>query len=231
MGPLATVAFLQALTLATTASRDQDHLHVLVDSDPAIPDRTAFLLGSGEDPRPAIIRAARRLEEAGATYLVMPCNTANAFAPDVAAAVSVPLLPWIDFAAAAALRLGGRVGLIATDGMLASGLYQQAIVERGGLTIEPADQRQQEVMAVIYGTRGVKAAGPTADQRRVMVTVADELVRRGAEAILLACTEVPLAVAADDPAWPVPAIDPAVAVANEAVRYAGLEVRQPGAVG
>jgi len=225
MGPLATVAFLRALTLETAADRDQDHLHVLVDSDPTIPDRTAFLLGAGPDPRPALIRAARRLEQAGATFLVMPCNTATVFAGDIARAVCVPLLPWIGIAAAAA-GSGQRVGLLATDGTLAAGKYQAAINAHGSSVVLSAPDDQLIVTDVVYGPRGVKATGGvTPEGRAGLLAVAARLAAAGADCLLLACTELPLAIPADDPAWPVPAIDPAVEVARHAIQLAGRAVR------
>src|SRR4029453_14388367 len=94
MGPAATAEFLRRLIEATPAGRDQDHLHVLVDNDPSVPDRTAALLGQGPDPTPYLVTMAMRLSAAGAEFLVMPCNTASAFAPGLAADIPVPLLRW-----------------------------------------------------------------------------------------------------------------------------------------
>lgn len=75
MGPEASADFYRRITARTLAARDQDHLHVIVDSDPSIPDRTAYLRGEGPDPRPALTAAARRLAAAGAELLVMACKT------------------------------------------------------------------------------------------------------------------------------------------------------------
>ena len=83
MGPAATAEAFRRIVAATPAQRDQDHLHVIIDSDPLIPDRTRALLHGGSDPRPRLIAAARRLEAAGAQVLCMPCNTAHAIHADV----------------------------------------------------------------------------------------------------------------------------------------------------
>ncbi len=226
MGPLATAAFLRVLALETLAKRDQDHLRVLVDSDPSIPDRTTFLMGRGEDPRPALARVAQRLEAAGATLLVMPCNTANLLADSIAGAVTVSVLPWIDIGAEAAARAGGTTGLLATDGTVVAGVYQRAIERFGSSTMVPLPADQRIVMDAIYGPTGVKATGTvTRDIQGDLWRVVDELVQRGADNILLACTELPLAIPANDPRWPVVAIDPARAVARAAIRLAGGKTR------
>jgi aspartate racemase len=223
MGPLATAAFLRTLTLETTVRREQEHLHVLIDSDPRIPDRTEFLRGVGPDPRPHIIRVARRLEAWGADLLVMPCNTADVFRDDIAAAVHVPLLSWIGEAAAAVVGLGPRmVGLLGTDGTLESGAYQRAHEAHGIQTICPTGATQQRVMGVIYGPSGVKTSGHAgATGRRHVLEAATALAAEGAQIVVLACTELSLAVSASDPAWPVPVLDPGVVVARRAIALLG----------
>src|SRR4051812_27943024 len=116
MGPAATVDFLRRVVAATPATRDQDHLRLLVDSNPAVPDRTAALLGAGPDPTPVLVAMARGLEAQGADLLVMPCNTASAFADGVQRAVTVPLLRWPDVVAEELLarRPGAVVGILGT---------------------------------------------------------------------------------------------------------------------
>ena len=227
MGPLATVAFYRTLILRSAATRDQDHIRVLIESDPANPDRTEYLIGKGADPRPAIVGVARRLEAAGATMLVMPCNTANAFADEVAAAVSTPLVPWVDTAVAHALAHAPRcVGLLATTGTLRAGIYSDAFRRVGTRTLEPQAADQREIMSCIYGRRGVKATGNLApDMYRRLLVVARSLAHAGADLLLLGCTELPVAISPDSPDWPVPAIDPAVAAADLVIEAAGLEVR------
>src|SRR6202171_3931552 len=134
MGPEASADFYRRITEHTLASRDQDHLHVLVDSDPSIPDRTAYLQGRGPDPPPALVSMARRLAAARAEILVMACNTAHTFYAEVAASVDVPLVDWVG--EAARLVAGGRVpgtaiGLLATSGTIGAGLYQHAFEALG----------------------------------------------------------------------------------------------------
>jgi len=227
MGPLATAAFFREIVRATKAATDQDHLHVIVDSDSSIPDRTGFLLGAGPDPRPALIASARRLRAAGCELLAMPCNTAHAFGAEIRAAVDVPLLDWIAITADAIAAAGrAPVGLLATRGTLRVGLYQRALAARGVESVVPRSSEALAVMAAIYGREGVKGGAASERSQRLLLRVARQLVERGARRLILACTELPLAVPATDPRWPVPAVDPAVVNARELVRLAGGRLAQ-----
>jgi len=222
MGPLATASFYRTLVERSNARRDQDHLHVLIESDPAIPDRTAFLLGRGPDPRPSILRVAQRLENAGANLLVMPCNTANVFADDIAAGVNVPLVPWISTAVEAVAAHQPRcVGILATTGTLLAGGYQNALAALGIRSVQPSEAAQRDVMDAIYGKGGVKASGGVkAPNRSRLVAAAARLADAGADVLLLACTELPLAIQADDEEWPLPAVDPSIEVAQRVIDIA-----------
>lgn len=236
MGPLATAAFHRLVVLNTMADRDQDHVPVIVDSDPRVPDRTAFLLGIGEDPRPALIRSARRLSAAGAQLLVMPCNTAYAFRGDIEEATGLLMVPWLDTAVASTIAPPwgalSRCGLLATTGTLRVGLYARLFAERGVETVEPDASHQSAVMAAIYEPDGVKATGTISDRLRIgLLGAARHLVERGAEALLLGCTEIPLAIPSGDPSWPRRAVDPAVEVARRTVVMAGGTVTPSPATG
>ena len=77
MGPLATADLFEKIVGHTKAACDQEHLHVVIDSNTNIPDRTAALLHGGADPLPELTGSARRLEAMGADVLIMPCNTAQ----------------------------------------------------------------------------------------------------------------------------------------------------------
>jgi aspartate racemase len=224
MGPLATCAFYREIILATSADRDQDHLHVIIDSESAIPDRTAFLLDAGPDPRPALIAAARRLIGAGCELLAMPCNTAHAFAGDIRAAVSVPLMDWVGISARAmALEApsNAMVGVLATRGTLRVGLHQVALTQVGLVPVLPTDDEAGAIMDAVYGSGGVKGGRVHAENQRRLIEVAELLARRGARRLLLGCTELPLAVTPDDVRWPAPTFDPAVANARAVVQLAG----------
>ncbi len=134
MGPDATVDFMAKVIAATPADKDQDHIPMLVDHDPTVPNRQDAILGDGEDPGPALAAMARRLEAAGADFLVIPCNTAYVFQDAITAAVDIPLVSIIDVSIAeVAGKLPGAraVGLLATDGCLEAGMFQRGLQQQG----------------------------------------------------------------------------------------------------
>ena len=192
MGPAATVHFLQALLAATPAERDQDHLRVLVDSNPLLPDRNAALAGEGPSPGPQLAAMAQGLERAGAELLVMPCNTAHAFQSEIEAAVGIPFVSIVEATVKAAFALRPdlrRIGLLAAPGAIRAGLYQRAFEARGVEPLIPVGERYERLRALIYG---VKAGATGGEARAGMAAVAQGLVDDGAEVIVAACTEVPL---------------------------------------
>lgn len=220
MGPAATADLFTKIIHATPARRDQDHIHVIIDSNPKCPDRAAFLAGRGPDPRPAMIRSARTLIDAGAELLALPCNTAHAFYDDLAAAVSVPVLHMME-EVAAVLRLDYpallRIGLLGTPVTVGLGLYHRALAADGLEVIVPDEVNQRAVTRAVYGHDGVKA-GQYETARAYLLRATDALVKAGAEAIILGCTELPLIINQADA--PVPLIDATVVLAQAAVREA-----------
>jgi aspartate racemase len=228
MGPEASADFYRRITEHTLASKDQEHLHVIVDSDPSVPDRTAFLQGRGPDPVPVLVAMSRRLRGAGAELLVMACNTAHVFYAEVAASVNVPLVDWVGEASRAVASRhapGTAIGVLATTGTIAAGLYQDALGSNGMTAVLPDEARQEELMRVIYGPDSVKAG--VADRAVLMERVraiAEALSRNGAAATLLACTELS-ALFAHRPEWSAPAYDAADLVAERVVTLAGGTVR------
>lgn len=220
MGPEATADLFLKIVRATPARRDQDHLRVLVDSNPAIPDRAAALAGRGPDPLPALVAAARNLERAGAGLLCIACNTAHAYYPGVAAAVGVPVLHVMEEVAAAIRArypLLRRVGLLATRATVALGLYHRALARRGLQALVPDELHQRLVDRAIYPPDGVKAGGHAAARPRVL-RAARRLVEAGAQCVVLGCTELPLVVGRGD--LPVPVVDATDVLARAAVREA-----------
>ena len=228
MGPAATVDFLRRIVEATSASRDQDHLRVLTDCDPSIPDRTDWILDRGPDPTPQLCASARSLERWGADFLVMPCNSASVCAPSIAAVIDIPLLDWPGIAADGTLaRHDGPVGVLATTGTIAAGTYQRSFARRGTDILIPAPDDQLRVSAAIDA---VKQDGPWSHVAlEYVIAAGDSLAAAGARTLLLACTELSAIAGArpgDDPLiLALPWADAAQFVAEEAVRYAGGTVR------
>ncbi|MFC7626353.1 aspartate/glutamate racemase family protein [Paraburkholderia humisilvae] len=138
MGPRATADFFTKLIAATPAECEQDHLRVHIDSNPQVPDRSEAIAGRGESPGVALAAMAAGLEHAGADFLVMPCNTAHAFEPEIRAAVRVPFVSMIDEACAGCDHVfpsAQRFGLLATRGCIEARLYQNAFTRIGRTTV------------------------------------------------------------------------------------------------
>lgn len=211
MGPAATVDFLSRLVAARAALAEADHLHVLADINPHVPDRNRAATGHGPSPGPTLAAMARGLVAQGAELLCMPCNAAHGWAADIEAAVDVPFVSIIATAGEAARALGRRPALLAVDATLANGLYQ---AELPGALILPPD-RQARLMALI---RAVKAGDTGPAIAAGMAELSASLVADGADTIVAACTEVPLVLRQD--AISVPLIDTTGALADKVVRLA-----------
>jgi aspartate racemase len=228
MGPAATVDFFRRIVESTTVQRDQEHVHVIIDNLPQVPDRTGFLLHGGEDPGPVLIEMARRLEAAGADFLVMPCNTASAFTALIQDAVAIPVIDWAaETAKGVVTGTSGakRVGLLATRGTIEAGIYHRTFEDLGVQILTPPEPHQEQVMNAIYGPRGVKAGHADLACARIEVDAAGQaLVDAGADAVLLACTELSVLFAAHEPRWSAPTFDASQIVAEHVIARAGGDV-------
>lgn len=217
MGPAATADFYAKLIAATPAARDADHLPVLVYGVPQIPDRSAAIVGRGESPAPWLARGARALAGSGAQAIAMPCNTAHAWFDTVAEAAEVPCLHIVDAVLAQLARVAPaarRVGLLATAGTLAAGLYPRRAAASGLQWLAPTSEAQQR--AVSAAIAAVKA-GDLATARPLLLSATQHLTDSGCTAIVAACTEVPLALTAEDCA--VPLVDSSAALAAYCVQW------------
>ena len=225
MGPEATVDFMSRVIALTDAGRDQDHVRMLVDHNPHVPNRQEAILDGGEDPGPVLADMAADLEASGADFLVIPCNTAYVFEDAILAATHIPLISIVGVSIAAAQERApdaSRIGLLVTDGCLKSGIYQSGL-KAAGLEAElPTVEELGELMTLI---RSIKGGKRTEDTARGMAALADALVSRGADAIIAACTEIPLVLGQD--AVSVPLVSSTDALAEITVKLATGEIPLP----
>ncbi len=225
MGPEATVDFMAKVIALTDASCDQDHVRMLVDHNPHVPNRQDAILADGEDPGPVLADMAADLEASGADFLVIPCNTAYVFEDAILAATHVPLISIIGVSIAAAQERApqaDRIGVLATDGCLKSGVYQSGL-EAAGLTAEfPTEEELRELMKLV---KTIKAGKQTEATGRAMADLAEVLISRGAGAIIAGCTEIPLVLNED--AVSVPLISSTDALAEITVKLATGEIALP----
>lgn len=215
MGSLATVDLFNKITKTTKASADNEHIHVIVDSNTEIPDRTQAILYGGADPVPEIVTSAKRLEAAGAEVLVMSCNTAHYYYNRIKESVNVSLLNMLrETADEVARQKLHCVGLLATDATIIMKLYISVMDERGIRVVVPGETGQRRVMTLIYD--GVKA-GKMFDIRPVLEEM-NKMKARGAQGFIMGCTELPIAFEGVD-AFNL--IDPTVCLARAAIVAAG----------
>ena len=183
MGPAATLDFLAKLQAATPVSREQDHLRVLVDINPKVPDRNV----DGSDPGPVLAAMASGLRASGAQVLAIACNTAHAYAEDVRAS-GLTLIDMLETAGLAARAQGaGVVGVLGTS--LALGLYRDRFSQLGLEVVTLDDHEQVEFMALLYR---IKRGDVGQASRDAMAALAHRLINKGAQAVIAGCTEVPL---------------------------------------
>jgi len=221
MGPLASAHFMLRLTQLTPATRDQDHIPTVLWSDPRVPDRTNGRLGGGADPLPFLLRGIAGLRRAGCGAIVIPCNTAHGWYEEMQAEAGCPILHIVDAAAAELRRLGiagGAIGVMGTQGTLDMRLYQDRLGRQGWDCLTPTPAEMQRLVtpaiALVKANRVADAYAPLAEAAQL-------LTARGASAVVLGCTEIPLGLQAG-PAetLDLTLVDTIDALARAAIRWA-----------
>lgn len=190
LGPMATAYYLELMIRMTDAGRDQEHPEIIVLNIPTIPDRTAYILGrSDESPLEPMVELGKQLKSLGATVLATPCITAHYFHEMLQDGIGLPLIHGIRCTAQTLFDAGVRkVGLMATDGTVQSGIFQRQVEELGMELVLPGEEGQRSVMALIYDQ--VKAG--LEPDLTLFAAVRDELRTKGAQAVVLGCTELSL---------------------------------------
>ena len=214
MGPAATVAFLARVQALTPAEGDQDHIRIIADINPQVPDRNR----QPDAAEKTLGQMAMRLRDAGAQVLAMPCNTAHAHADLIQRASGLPLVDMIATGARAARETGAiRVGVLGTKGGIR--LYREYLAAQAMGLVMLTPVRQEAFMATLYR---IKAGEVGRDVQREMQGYADDLAADGAEALIAGCTEVPLVL--DPDAQKLDFIDPGELLARRCVAVClGLE--------
>ena len=222
MGPMATYDLAGKIFNNTIADCDQENIPVLIDCNTRIADRTAAILHGGTDPRPELKKSAKRLESAGADVLMMACNTAHYFYDSVCEDIKIPVLHMPRLTAQLIFEMGvKKAGVLATDGTCQSGVYGDALKEEGIDPVYPSAEKQKIIMSLIYDH--VKA-GIMDFSDLDIDGVISEMKGKGAEVLILGCTELPMAFDLIGETG-IPAIDPTEVLARAAVRFAGAPLK------
>ena len=219
MGPLATVDFFNKVLVATSATCDADHVPLLIQSDPRIAPRPPAILSGGRSPLPELLAGRDRLIAAGCTALAMPCNTAHFWYADLVKACSVPFLSIVDASMGELGKLahaGASVGIIATRATLAARIFDAQLQSAGYEPMLPDDDMMQRL--VLPAIAFVKA-GDALQGGRLIEQAVQALLSQGAQAVILACTETPLALDAVQSHLRAQCVDSTAALARRCVAW------------
>lgn len=221
MGPLASAQFMLRLTLLTPAERDQDHVPAVLWSDPRVPDRAAAWSGTGPDALPTLVRGLRGLATAGCGAVAVPCNTAHGWIDGMRAATDLPILHIVEAAAADLRRQAvpkGRVAVMGTAATLEMRLYQDRLAAAGWPCIEPT---VEEMARLVLPAIAAVKANRVPDAYAPLVEAVQALRARGAQAVILGCTEIPLGLQAGPHGeLDVPLVDTIDALARASIAWA-----------
>ncbi len=210
MGPEASAYFYTLITKLTRARKDQDHISMIIYSEPTIPDRTKAYLNKGPSPLPAMINAIKLLEENGVNLIAIPCNSAHFWINDLQKSTNVKIINMIEEFAKDLNQLNyKKVGLLATTLTVQSKLYEKYLQLYNIKIILP--QNQDKIMQAIYYVKANKIR----KAREIFIKASKELKEKGAQAIIAGCTEVPLALKPRD--VEIPLLDPMVSLAKRCI--------------
>ena len=176
MGPMATCDLMKKIFEVSDADCDQNYVHVCVDCNTNIPE---------------MVKSAVSLQNMGADLLMIPCNTAHFFYDRLKIFTDIPILHMPRETVKALKEQNiSCAAVLATDGVIKSGVYEKELRAQGIKTIYPDAEQQQKIMAVIY--QCIKA-GKKDVEKYGLDDILKSLIKRGAQSVILGCTELPIA--------------------------------------
>jgi aspartate racemase len=193
MGPAASAEFMVRLIQQTPAKKDQDHIPTILWSDPRIPDRSTALRRGTDEPLEWLQKGVQGLINAGCTYIVMPCNTSHFWFHELKK-FDVNLIHIVDSVADALRSVNvtqGTIGVMGTQATVELGLYQYRLNKLGWNCITPSTK---EMDTLVQPAIDLIKANNLTDAEPMLLQVTESLIQRGACAVVLGCTEIPLAV-------------------------------------
>ena len=220
MGPMATVDLFQKIVTHTPAATDFDHLPIIIDNNPQIPSRVDAILDGRENPLTELIKSARRLENAGADFIIIPCHTAHVWLSEIQAAIRIPIYSMIENTVSCIeayyRHLSDRILLLGTKAILQKRVYQNSFEQRGLKLQVPEPYEQDMVASAIFEVKG------SLIENNSYIEPLNQMLNRyyslGVTAVLGACTEIPLLFPFLDPK--IEKLDPTLMLANMAIALA-----------
>lgn len=221
MGPAATALLFQKIIDYTDAKADAEHIHILIDNRPSIPDRTSAILSGDDTPVRKICESGKKLEKMGAELIAIPCNTSHYFYSYIQKELNIPVINMLEETAKECKKLGFQsVGVLATTGTKSTEIYDKALKSYGIQVVYPDKAGQETLMSIIYDY--VKAGQPiTGEKFRKEL---EAMQKEGAQAFVLGCTELPMVFQDGD--MGIRFIDSLDVLAKRTVELAGYPLKQ-----
>jgi len=190
MGPAASAEFINRLIQQTPASCDQEHIPFVLWNEPRTPDRSTSIRNGDDRPLPYLLQGIQVLKSLGCTIIVIPCNTAH-YWYDELVKFKVPILHIVDSVANSLrdINVTGTIGIMGTQATIELGLYQNRLTDWD--CIVPSIE---EMNNIVQPAIDLIKAGDMVNSHNMLMPVVDSLIVRGASAVVLGCTELPLAV-------------------------------------
>jgi aspartate racemase len=193
MGPAASAEFITRIISKTPANCDQDHIPFVLWNEPRIPDRSTSMQSGNDLPLPWLQEGIKGLKHAGCDRIVIPCNSAHFWYSQLSK-LGVPILHIVDSVAEELENLnlsGKKIGIIGTQGTIESGLYQYHLNRLGWECIVPC---KEEMVGLVTPAINLIKANKFREPQMLLMRAMHSLIDRGAEAIVLGCTELPLVI-------------------------------------
>lgn len=193
LGPEATAKFYLEIVSACSDLKEQSHPPILIYNVP-LPlqlEKECIVEAKNEEKcLPFLIQAAKILEKGGADFLVMPCNSLHIFIEEIRKAVKIPVLSIVEETVKFLKKQNIKdVGILATSITINRGLYQIRLNGHDIKEIVPNSQDQAKLGQIIYN---LVIGNYTDTDKHIFDQITDSLVKKGAESIILACTDLQL---------------------------------------
>lgn len=192
MGPAASAEFVTRLVAQTPATCDQEHIPFVLWNNPQIPDRSTSLRNEDDRPLPFLLEGIKILKAARCDLIVIPCNTAHFWYDDMVK-LKVPIVHIVDSVADALrdVNVTGTIGVMGTQATVELGLYQYKLNKAGWSCIVPS---KEEMNTLVQPAIDLIKGGKLLESQLPLMKVVHSLIDRGAQAVVLGCTELPLSI-------------------------------------
>ena len=193
MGPAASAEFITRLIKQTPATHDQEHMPFVLWNEPRIPDRSTAMQAGDNAPLLWLLQGIQALKTVGCDHVVIPCNSAHFWYDDMAK-MGVPITHIVDSIADQLLELhleNATIGIMGTQGTIEHGLYQNKLTQQGWRCIVP-DRAEMDFF--VQPAIDFIKAGKIGESQVLLMQVIHSLINRGAQAVVLGCTELPLSI-------------------------------------